>query len=225
MMNWAILIVIINLIFFGAIAYYFLNVRITMREEQKDEAEKQKRLDEKIEKEEEKIAEELSNAKDKATAIIEESEKIAEELIVELENSLGQKEGSLHVNLVVGNDFEIKLGELSSKLKRLYSKRIHSLLSALENFQVDEAQKFTAFEEQQEEMTDRNLQQVRVEELEKMHKRIEQYKEEELALFDQKVKKLIEEAAQDVLGQALTSQEQELLIEKALAKAKEEGVI
>jgi hypothetical protein len=66
---------------------------------------------------------------------------------------------------------------------------------------------------------------MRINELDRVQQRITKYKEEELALFNRKVKDIIESAAQEVLGQALSSHEQEILISKALDKARQEGVI
>jgi hypothetical protein len=62
---------------------------------------------------------------------------------------------------------------------------------------------------------------MRVEELKRLRDRIERYKEEELSLFDKKVREVVDEAAIEVLGHQLTNQEHGELIAKALEKARE----
>ncbi len=224
-MNFAVLFLVINLIFFGAVFYYFTVVRRDVRQEHRDSFEEEKFHEEELIRDEKRIKEELEDAHKRAKSILSQSEMIANELISELESVLGKKSQQSHLLQDTTSDFEIELGALSEKLKAGYVGRIKNLLESLEKFQVDQAKKVQEFAEEQEVATDRNLQAKRVEELEKMHQRIERYKDEELALFDSKVKEVIDRAAKEVLGQSLTSQEQDLLIEKALEKAKQEGVI
>ncbi len=225
MMNFALLFLIITLIFFGAVAYYFTVVRRETKEEHRIELEEEKLHEEEIRRDESRIKEELNDAHRRATAILSQSEKIAHELIAELEAVLGKKSAQTSLGVGKEMDFEIELGQLSERIKVSYVDRIKGLLESLEKFQVDQAQKFQTFAEEQQVTTDKNLQAMRVEALNKVHQRIEKYKEEELALFNGKVKAVIDKAAMEVIGQALTSEEQDMLITKALEKAKQEGVI
>ncbi len=73
--------------------------------------------------------------------------------------------------------------------------------------------------------TDTNIQKVRQEELERMHKKIEDYKNAEIELFNEKVKKVVNEAAFDILGHSLTQLEQEELVMRAILKAREDNVL
>lgn len=224
-MNFALLFLIVSLIFAGAVAYYFSVVRREVREEHKLEIEEKKMHEEEITKDEARVKEELADAHRRATAILAQSEKIAHDLIFELEQVLGKKGIDTTLAIQPATDFEIELGTLSEKIKVQYVSRIKGLLESLDKFQVDQAQKLQAFAEEQQVTTDRNLQQMRINELDRVQQRITKYKEEELALFNRKVKDIIESAAQEVLGQALSSHEQEILISKALDKARQEGVI
>ncbi len=224
-MNLALLFLIVSIIFAAAVAYYFSVVRREVREEHKLEIEEKKMHEEEIEKDEERVKEELADAHKRATSILAQSEKIAHDLIYELEEVLGKKGIDTTLAIQPATDFEIELGSLSEKIKVQYVARIKGLLESLDKFQVDQAQKMQAFAEEQQVTTDKNLQQMRVNELDKVEQRIAKYKEEELILFNRKVKDMIEKAAQEVLGQALSSREQEQLITKALEKAKQEGVI
>jgi len=181
--------------------------------------------EEEITKDEARVKEELADAHRRATAILAQSEKIAHDLIFELEQVLGKKGIDTTLAIQPATDFEIELGTLSEKIKVQYVSRIKGLLESLDKFQVDQAQKLQAFAEEQQVTTDKNLQQMRINELDRVQQRITKYKEEELALFNRKVKDIIESAAQEVLGQALSSHEQEILISKALDKARQEGVI
>lgn len=196
-----------------------------MREEHKLEIEEKKMHEEEITKDEARVKEELADAHRRATAILAQSEKIAHDLIFELEQVLGKKGIDTTLAIQPATDFEIELGTLSEKIKVQYVSRIKGLLESLDKFQVDQAQKLQAFAEEQQVTTDKNLQQMRVNELDRVQQKITKYKEEELALFNRKVKDIIESAAQEVLGQALSSHEQEMLISKALDKARQEGVI
>jgi hypothetical protein len=224
-MNFALLFLIVSLIFAGAVAYYFSVVRREVREEHKLEIEEKKMHEEEITKDEARVKEELADAHRRATAILAQSEKIAHDLIFELEQVLGKKGIDTTLAIQPATDFEIELGTLSEKIKVQYVSRIKGLLESLDKFQVDQAQKLQAFAEEQQVTTDKNLQQMRINELDRVQQRITKYKEEELALFNRKVKDIIESAAQEVLGQALSSHEQEMLISKALDKARQEGVI
>lgn len=224
-MNFALLFLIVSLIFAGAVAYYFSVVRREVREEHKLEIEEKKMHEEEITKDEARVKEELADAHRRATAILAQSEKIAHDLIFELEQVLGKKGIDTTLAIQPTTDFEIELGTLSEKIKVQYVSRIKGLLESLDKFQVDQAQKLQAFAEEQQVTTDKNLQQMRINELDRVQQRITKYKEEELALFNRKVKDIIESAAQEVLGQALSSHEQEILISKALDKARQEGVI
>jgi hypothetical protein len=224
-MNFALLFLIVSLIFAGAVAYYFSVVRREVREEHKLEIEEKKMHEEEITKDEARVKEELADAHRRATAILAQSEKIAHDLIFELEQVLGKKGIDTTLAIQPATDFEIELGTLSEKIKVQYVSRIKGLLESLDKFQVDQAQKLQAFAEEQQVTTDKNLQQMRINELDRVQQRITKYKEEELALFNRKVKDIIESAAQEVLGQALSSHEQEILISKALDKARQEGVI
>ena len=196
-----------------------------MREEHKLEIEEKKMHEEEITKDEARVKEELADAHRRATAILAQSEKIAHDLIFELEQVLGKKGIDTTLAIQPATDFEIELGTLSEKIKVQYVSRIKGLLESLDKFQVDQAQKLQAFAEEQQVTTDKNLQQMRINELDRVQQRITKYKEEELALFNRKVKDIIESAAQEVLGQALSSHEQEILISKALDKARQERVI
>lgn len=222
-MNFAVVILIINLLFFVSVALYYSNLRKQMRDETSLDFEERKLHGEEMERAEKKLKEELEEVKKKANMILSESEKIAQDLIVELEKTLGRKSSDTTPVLPNNSNFEMELGNLSQKIKSQYLNRIHSLLRSFERFQIQEAHKVVEFAQEQIVATDVNLQKIRVEELEKMHERIERYKEAEIALFNGKVKDVIDEAAMEVLGHVLSAQEHEELIVKALEKAKSEN--
>lgn len=221
-MSFALLFLIINLIFFGAIAYYFLVVRRQLNEERKVELGHQAFEEEKLEEAELELKDELQEVRIRANKILAESENIARELIVELENTLGKKHADTTVPLPSEDNFEVELGSLSNKIKSHYVIRIQNLLKSLEKYELQEARKVEAFAQDQMESADKNLQSMRISALSKMHEKIERYKEEELMLFDKKVKEVIDQAAQEVLGHSLTNQDIDESILKALEKAKEQ---
>lgn len=224
-MNLALIFLVINLIFFGAVAIYFINLKREVKEEKEHVFEERKFDEERIVRAEEELKDELDEVRKRAHSILTESEKIAKDLIYELENSLGVEGKHPNIKLPDGNNFEIELGNLSQKIKGQYVSRIQSLLRSFEKFQVQEAKKVEEFAEEQKVSTDKNIQQIRVEALDRMHKRIERYKEEEIALFDEKVRAVIDEAALEVLGHALTQTEHEELITKALIKARDKHTV
>lgn len=221
-MNFALLFLIISLIFFGAVGYYFMVTRKELMDEKEKILEEEKVHERIMEKDEEKIKDELLQVHEKATMILKQSQKIAQEIINDLEKALGKNGKDISVKLPEGNNFELELGSLSDRLKNNYVNRIKGLLLSLEKFEYQKAKEVEEFASAQQVTTDINLQKKRVVELEKMHERIEKYKEEELSLFDEKVEKVIDEAAKEVLGKILTSDDQTELIAKALEKARED---
>jgi plasmid maintenance system antidote protein VapI len=116
-MNFALLFLIVSLIFAGAVAYYFSVVRREVREEHKLEIEEKKMHEEEITKDEARVKEELADAHRRATAILAQSEKIAHDLIFELEQVLGKKGIDTTLAIQPATDFEIELGTLSEKNK------------------------------------------------------------------------------------------------------------
>lgn len=224
-MNFALLFLIITLIFFGSVAYYFTIVRNQTAEEKKESLDLEKVREEEIVRDEKRIKDEVINAHQKAVAILTESEKVASELIADLEKSIGAKTTKEGLIIPGDSNFEMELGALSEKVKTHYVKRISDLLSSLNKFQVDQALKFEAFAQEQQVTTDKNLQLMRIDMLNQIRQKMERYKEEELSLFNKKVQMLIDQAAIEVIGHVLSSPEQDELITKALEKAKKEGVI
>lgn len=221
----SLLFLLITLLFFGATAYYFTVTRKEIKEEKEVENEAEKEHREEIARAEEKIKEELREVHEKATLILSEAEKIAQELINELESVLGKKGHDVKVALPEGNSFEVELGSLSDRLKNNYVNKIKHLLVSVEKFEYQKAKEVEDFAEEQKISTDISMQKIREQQLQKMHERIEKYKEEELLLFDKKVREVIDQAAQDVLGHQLTNQEHGELIAKALEKARAEHKI
>lgn len=220
-MNFALLFLIISLIFLGVVGYYFMVARREIQEEKEKTLEEEKIHLGRIERDEEKIKDELSEVHEKATLILSEAEKIAQELISELEEVLGKRGKEVNVDLPEGNNFEVELGSLSNRLKNNYVNKIKHLLASLEKFEVQKAKEVERLAEEQQVSTDINLQKMRIEELENIRTRIDRYKKEELSLLDKKVQEVVNEAAQTVLGHSLTNQEHNELISKALEKARE----
>lgn len=166
-----------------------------MQSERKKESKERKFEEAKLEQAEFQLEEELQEVRLRANKILKQSEEIAEELIVELEKTLGKKHAGMSVDLPDGDNFELELGSLSSKIKSHYVVRIQNLLKSLEKYELQEARRVEEFADEQESLTDKNLQSMRVDALSKMHDRIEKYKEEEIKLFDKKVKDVIDDAA------------------------------
>ncbi len=221
----SLLFLIIALVFFGAIAYYFTVTRKEIKAEKELDNEAEKLHREEMKQDEEKIKEEMREVREKATLILAESEKIAQELINELEGVLGKRGKGVDVPLPEGNSFGVELGSLSDRLKNNYVSKIKHLLVSVEKFEYQKAKEVEEFAEEQKLSTDVSMQKMREQELQKMHERIEKYKEEELSLFDKKVRVVIDQAAQEVLGHQLTNQEHGELIAKALEKARAEHKI
>ncbi|MDO8335483.1 MAG: hypothetical protein Q7T74_01720 [Candidatus Saccharibacteria bacterium] len=224
-MDTALLFLIVDLIFFVVVAYYFINFKKGLSEDKKGDLEEKKLHEEEMKRDDLRIKEELSDIHEKATLILSQSEKIADELVVELENILGRKNSGSSVGLPSGNDFELELGSLSQKLKNHYVVRIRNLMASVEKFEYQKAHEVQEFAEEQEVLTDKNIQQMRIDELEKVRQRIERYKSEEIALFDKKVKEVIDQAAAEVLGHSLTMNEQNEIILRALEKARADNKI
>lgn len=224
-MNIVVVLFLVNLIFFGAVAYYLSIQRKQLQDQSKLEYERREHESDSLESKKEEYVREFDEIKDKAEFILSESEKLAQELIVELQQALGKNSETGESILPDNSHLEEQLGFLKEKIKKQYASRISHLVKQLENVQMREARKVEKFAQEQEATTDVNLQKIRVEELEKMHQRIENYKNGEIALFNDKVKKVVIDAAQDYLGHSLTIGEQEELVTKAVRKAREEHVL
>jgi hypothetical protein len=165
-----------------------------------------------------------SLAEEKATFIVRESEEIANEIITELQNLIGITSGP-EFSLPSGQNFEAELVTIKAKIKDQYKSRIEEVLRRFEAYQMQKARNIESFAEHEQETTDINLQKIRMEMLEKTRKRMEDYKNQEIELFNQKVKKVVDEAAQDFFGRALTNSEHEELIIDAVRKAREKNGI
>lgn len=224
-MNFALLFLIINIVFFGGIAYYFSVQRKQLQDEEEQAQKRHEYADISVERERKELEEELVEVREKGEFILDESEKLAQELIYSLDSALGSEGRKISDLYSKDRPIEEQLGFLREKIKHEYVDKIHSLLKRLEKFEMQKAVNVEKFASEQEERNDKNMQKVRMEELEKIHEKIENYKNAEIALFDKKVKVVIESAAMDVLGHALTNQEQEELIIKALTKAREENIL
>lgn len=222
-MNLPVILVVLNLILFTGIAFYFAVQKKQLQEDQELWLSKRKVLDDELEAERETVAINAIDAKSRSEFIITESESIANEVIEYLQNALGQEGDQKGIILPGSENYEYKLDQLRQAIKKQYSDRVKKLLAQLERFEVDQAQKFQQFAESQEALTDQNLQAKRVEMLQKMEARLATYKNEEVALFQEKVQKIVNEAAIDVLGHALTETEHEELILSAIKKAKMEN--
>lgn len=223
-MNYSLIFLLIALTFLGIVGLYFSYSRKRM-EEKRQALEEEKFHHEVIEHEEQRVKDELSEVHEKANMILSEAEKIATELINELEDALGKKGEEVNVDLPNDSNFEIELGSLSDRLKNNYVNRIKHLLVSVEKFEYQKAKEVEEFAEEQQVTTDKNLQKIRAEALQKMHERIERYKEEELSLFDRKVEEVVNEAAKEVLGHSLTNQEHQEIIKRAIERARTEKVI
>jgi hypothetical protein len=224
-MDFALLFLIINILFFGGIAYYF-SVQRKQLQDAEEQALKRHMLEgDESQREKNEIQEEIAEAREKSEFIITESEKLAQELIVSLEEAVGRKEGKREDVFSPEIPIEEQLGFLKEKIKKEYVDKIRSLLKRLERFEMQKAMAIEKFAQEQEARADIILQKVRIEELEKMRVKIETYKNAEIALFDKKVKEVVNSAAMDILGHALTNQEQEELIINAVKKAREEKIL
>lgn len=221
-MNYYLLFLIFSIAFASVVGWYFSRARKEIDEEKKLVLEEEKVHQEVMRQDEQRIKDELAEVHEKATIILSEAEKIAQDLINELEDVLGKKAKDVNVPLPQVSNFEAELGSLSDRLKNNYVNKIKHLLASVEKFEYQKAKEVEKFAEEQKVTTDQNLQKMRLEALEKMHQRIERYKEEELSLFDKKVREVVDQAAMEVLGHQLTNQEHAELIQKALEKARKE---
>ena len=224
-MNFTLLFAIINLLLFVTISYYFFIQRREIDKNRVHALEEQKLHDEEFEKDEARLEKDLQDAKEKAEIILSQSQKIAQDLIFELEKALGKENGKRDTIIPSKSHFEEELINLSAKIKEQYVKRISNLLKDLNKFELGEAKKVEELAQQQELQTDQALHKVSSEKLAKIKEEIEQYKKEEIMLFDKKVKDTVNQAAKEVLGHALTHGEQKELIIKALEKARRENII
>lgn len=219
-MSFAALFLGICFIIFGLVAYYFHAQRRQVQEQEKINLE----LLEDDQRERESLKDQEREVESKATFIVKQSEDIANEIISEVQNIIGVKSSPEYV-LPTGQNIEAELVTIKEKIKDQYKKRIEEVLRRFEDFQMQKAKNIESFAQHEQETTDINLQKMRVEMLEKVHRRIEDYKTQELALFDGKVKKAVDEAVRDVFGHALTNAEHEELIMRAVQKAKDKNGI
>lgn len=224
-MNIVVILFLVNLIFFGAVAYYLSIQRKQLQEQSELEFKRSEHESDALDNKKDEFEREFDEMKDKAEFILSESEKLAQDLMVELQNALGKKTETGQTVLPDNNHLEEQLGFLKEKIKKQYVNRISHLVTQLENVQIREAEKVEKFAQEQEATTDVNLQKHRMEELNKMHRRIESYKNGEIALFNEKVKKIVLDAAQDVLGHSLTMGEQEELVTRAVSRAREDHIL
>lgn len=220
-MDFGVLFLVISVVIFIACAFYFNNRGRALLEQEKLNV----TLLETESREKEEIERQKKASDEHAVFVVKQSEELANELISELQRALGLQAVAGQTVLPQGQHLEVDLVTMKDKVKQMYSTRIQQLLTQLQDYQVMEAKKFKEFEEQEEANTDINLQKEKLEILEKTRLRMDEYKKQEIALFDAKVKKVVQEAAQDLLGHALTNGEREDLILQAVKAAKERNGI
>lgn len=221
MMDFAVLFLIINLVIFAAVAWYFSAQRSQIIKQQEMNVE----LVEVDAKTREEIQQAEKTADEHARFVLKESENLANGLIFDLEKAIGAPLDDPKFTLPRGVHMEADLVTMKDTVRKLYVEKIRQLLVGLQDFQISEAKKFEEFAEKEQEETDVNLQKMRIEMLEKTRLKLDEYKKEEIALFNAKVKKVVDEAAQDLLGHALTNEEHEELILQAVKAARERNGI
>ena len=219
------LIVVISPLIFAVIAWYFLKSKKQLQEEEKLEISRIRLHDQKIAEEELWIKNELEENRLHGEMIVKLSEKIAQDLIIELKTALGAKGESLESVVPTGENFETNLTEVSAKIKSSYLSKIVEIMAGLKSFEYQKAHNIVSFQNDEIDKTEQSLKEIRAEELKSLRERMDRYKSDEIKLFEQKVKAVLDAAVKDVLGEALTTSEQEELIIKALEKAKENNAL
>lgn len=192
-MSLAALFLGICFIIFGLVAYYFNAQRKAIQDQERMNLE----LLEDDQRERESLQEEKKEAEEKATFIVRESEEIANEIITQLQNLIGVASNPEY-SLPSGQNFEAELVTIKAKIKDEYKTRIEEVLRRFEAFQMQKAKNIESFAEHDQETTDMNLQKMRIEMLEKTKKRMEDYMNQEIELINGKVKKVFDEAAQEL---------------------------
>lgn len=112
-------------------------------------------------------------------------------------------------------------------LQDLKSKNIELFQNISKDIEVNTIEEIKNFKESMEKLTVSSEKLVKKKidtDYEDVEKEIQSYKEEKLQKIDQDIYKLLEKVSSLVLGKAISLSEHEDLIEKALEKAKKEGV-
>ena len=112
-------------------------------------------------------------------------------------------------------------------LQDLKSKNIEVFQNISKDIEVNTIEEIKNFKESMEDLTVSSEKLVKKKidtDYEEVKKEIQSYREEKLQKIDQDIYNVLEKVAKEVLGKAISLSEHEDLIEKALEKAKKEGV-
>jgi hypothetical protein len=218
-------IVVLSPLLFAGIAWYFIKSRKQLEEEEKLEMQRMQLHDKEIAQDEAMIDKTLEDSKIRGEMIVKLSEKIAQDLILELERILDAKKDSFKTVVPDDEKFELQLTSIFTSIKSQYLERVMQIMKGLKDFEHLKAHNVVAFAEAQYDKTEKSLMQVREEELNALKDKMDRYKSEEINLFNQKVKAVLDAAVKDVLGHALSSTEQEELIIKALENARKNNAL
>ena len=168
----------------------------------------------------------LETANKKAEEIIQNATKISFDISTSLrqtvDQALSQHKDSLDsTSLVLTNKYAGELEEINKH-------NLELLTNVYKDIEIDAKSKFEEYQKMLEQQTFEAEKQAKAriqDEYVKLEGDIAKIKEERMAELNGKVNNLIESISKEVIGNSLSSSDQEALITKALEKAKKEGVI
>jgi hypothetical protein len=224
-MEFGVVFFIFNVLLFGAVTYYFYHVRKQQLVEDSLLVEKRKMLRNEIESDRSDIDKQLVDAKKRTEYILSESQTLAREIIEQLQRALSTTSILGEPIKIDIETFEQKLPQIEEQIKSQYVARIHKTMERLEMYEVSQAHKVESLAQEQQDLSHVQMQQMKIHMLEKMKKEIEEYKKSEIELLNEKIKKIVAQAAIDVFGHALTQQEHEELVNEAIKKALEKNIL
>lgn len=219
------IILVMSPLLFAGISWYFLKMRQDLRDDQKIENSRVQMNNQKIQQDEVRINNLIEESKMRGQTILKLSEKVAQELVIELQYALNMPQDKFTTVIPPGEEFEKKLSSMSGVLKSAYVQKIIDIVARIDNLEKQKSIEIEKFEEEQMQKAMESLTKMKADEIAALKVMIAKYKEDELSLFNQKVKEAIREAVVEVLGRELKPADHEELIMKALENARAKNAI
>lgn len=178
----------------------------------------------------------LDVARTKAIKIIDDANNQALDIVSKVTLSAGAvsenfNKSLLRTSSVQISEFEKAISEFtktySQVLQDLKTKNIEAFQNVSKDIETNTMEEINSFKESMQKLTTLSQEEVRKKisiDYETSQKEIEAHKQEELAKIDSGIYELLGKVSKLVLGKALSLSEHQDLIEKALEKAKKEGI-
>lgn len=204
---------ILELVILGLILAFLYYLEHTYSLLRKKRLETEKEFSETLKKANTRYQHTLEEASEKASQILSATQFVRSSIQEKIDRHLASlsEKSSVYLKNELSKITESSINQTKKELEKIQQQTLEQIKNFDKDIQKELADTHTSVNS---EITNR-LQQVQ--------KDLESYKEEQIALVDQKIKKTVVEISEEVLGKAISLQDQEKLVIDALEEVKKQG--